>query len=156
MAIVGVISNLEKKLLPRGVEKCVVREAIERGLLTLLIVSATVEAPITKMVRALVAATLGEAIAMLIKGAALTSIWVCIMLGYLKYLEATRKYMRNEWFCTSNIDMMHPDGYLEIKHRSKDVIISSREHISRAEVESVLYMHSVIKEATVVARPDEF
>ncbi|KAL6958046.1 2-methylpropanoate--CoA ligase ccl4 [Sarracenia purpurea var. burkii] len=51
---------------------------------------------------------------------------------------------------------MHPDGYLEIKDRLKDVIITGGENVSSVEVESVLYTHPAVKEAAVVARPDEF
>ncbi|XP_025013678.2 2-methylpropanoate--CoA ligase CCL4 [Ricinus communis] len=73
----------------------------------------------------------------------------CIMLGYLKNPETTSKQMNDDgWFFTGDVGVMHPDGYLEIKDRSKDV--------SSVEVESVLYTHPDIKEAAVVARPDEF
>ncbi|XP_071740122.1 2-methylpropanoate--CoA ligase CCL4-like [Rutidosis leptorrhynchoides] len=80
----------------------------------------------------------------------------CIMLGYLKDPEATDKCIKNGWFYTGDIAVMHPDGYLEIKDRSKDVIISGGENISSVEVESVLYMHPGVDEAAVVGRPDEF
>lgn len=81
----------------------------------------------------------------------------CIMLGYLKDPEGTAKCMReNGWFYTGDVGVMHPDGYLEIKDRSKDVIISGGENLSSVEVESVLYTHPAINEAAVVARPDEF
>ncbi|KAK2977816.1 hypothetical protein RJ640_006308 [Escallonia rubra] len=79
-----------------------------------------------------------------------------IMLGYLKDPEATNKCMRNGWFYTGDVGVMHQDGYLEIKDRSKDVIISGGENLSSVEVESVLYSHPSINEAAVVARPDEF
>ncbi|KAA8547633.1 hypothetical protein F0562_004062 [Nyssa sinensis] len=91
--------------------------------------------------------TLGEIV---LKGA-------CIMLGYLKDPEGTAKCMReNGWFYTGDVGVMHPDGYLEIKDRSKDVIISGGENLSSVEVESVLYSNPAINEAAVVARPDEF
>ncbi|XP_027075362.2 2-methylpropanoate--CoA ligase CCL4-like [Coffea arabica] len=81
----------------------------------------------------------------------------CIMLGYLKDPEGTSKSTReNGWFYTGDVAVMHPDGYLEIKDRSKDVIISGGENLSSVEVESVLYMHPAVNEAAVVARPDEF
>ncbi|CAK7354402.1 unnamed protein product [Dovyalis caffra] len=81
----------------------------------------------------------------------------CIMLGYLKDPVATAKCMtENGWFYTGDVGVMHPDGYLEIKDRSKDVIISGGENLSSVEVESVLYSFPDINEAAVVARPDEF
>ncbi|XP_059623313.1 2-methylpropanoate--CoA ligase CCL4-like [Cornus florida] len=81
----------------------------------------------------------------------------CIMLGYLKDPEGTSKSMGNNgWFYTGDVGVMHPDGYIEIKDRSKDVIISGGENVSSVEVESVLYTHPAVNEAAVVARPDEF
>ncbi|KAL3845049.1 hypothetical protein ACJIZ3_002452 [Penstemon smallii] len=80
----------------------------------------------------------------------------CLMLGYLKDLEGTSNSMKNGWFYTGDVGVMHPDGYLEIKDRSKDVIISGGENLSSVEVESVLYTHPKVNEAAVVARPDEF
>lgn len=81
----------------------------------------------------------------------------CVMLGYLKDPEGTSKCMREDgWFYTGDVAVMHPDGYLEIKDRSKDVIISGGENLSSVEVESVLYSHPAVNEAAVVARPDEF
>ncbi|KAL3527361.1 hypothetical protein ACH5RR_012017 [Cinchona calisaya] len=92
-------------------------------------------------------ATLGEVV---LRG-------VCVMLGYLKDPEGTSKCMRSDgWIYTGDVAVMHPDGYLEIKDRSKDVIISGGENLSSVEVESVLYMHPAVNEAAVVARPDEF
>ncbi|GFY87788.1 acyl activating enzyme 5 [Actinidia rufa] len=80
-----------------------------------------------------------------------------IMLGYLKDPEGTSKSMReNGWFYTGDVGVMHPDGYLEIKDRSKDIIITGGENVSSVEVESVLYTHPAVNEAAVVARPDEF
>ncbi|KAF3640900.1 2-methylpropanoate-CoA ligase CCL4 [Capsicum chacoense] len=91
--------------------------------------------------------TLGEIV---LKGA-------CVMLGYLKDPEGTSKCMKDDgWFYTGDVAVMHPDGYLEIKDRSKDVIISGGENLSSVEVESVLYTHPAINEAAVVARPDEY
>ncbi|GMI95799.1 hypothetical protein like AT1G21540 [Hibiscus trionum] len=81
----------------------------------------------------------------------------CLMLGYLKDTEATSKSMReNGWFYTGDLGVIHEDGYLEIKDRSKDIIISGGENISSPEVESVLYSHPAVNEAAVVAKPDTF
>ena len=81
----------------------------------------------------------------------------CIMLGYLKDPEGTSKCMSKEgWLYTGDVAVMHPDGYIEIKDRSKDVIISGGENLSSVEVESVLYTHPAVNEAAVVARPDDF
>ncbi|XP_022768059.1 probable acyl-activating enzyme 9 [Durio zibethinus] len=81
----------------------------------------------------------------------------CLMLGYLKDPEGTSKCMReNGWLYTGDVGVIHPDGYLEIKDRSKDIIISGGENISSPEVESVLYSHPAVNEAAVVARPDKF
>ncbi|XP_058185508.1 2-methylpropanoate--CoA ligase CCL4-like [Rhododendron vialii] len=80
-----------------------------------------------------------------------------LMLGYLKNPEATSHCMRdNGWFYTGDVGVIHADGYLEIKDRSKDVIITGGENVSSVEVESVLYSHPAVNEAAVVARPDEF
>ncbi|KAJ4700788.1 AMP-dependent synthetase/ligase [Melia azedarach] len=78
----------------------------------------------------------------------------CVMLGYLKDEESTSKCMRDGWFYSGDVAVLHPDGYIDIKDRSKDVIISGGENISSAEVESILYSHPLIDEAAVVARPD--
>ncbi|KAJ6877709.1 acyl-activating enzyme 6 [Populus alba x Populus x berolinensis] len=80
----------------------------------------------------------------------------CLMLGYLKDPLGTSKCMKDGWFYTGDVGIMHQDGYLEIKDRSKDVIISGGENISSVEVESVLYTHPAVHEAAVVGRPDEF
>lgn len=81
----------------------------------------------------------------------------CITMGYLKDPPATAKAIRPDgWFYTGDVGVMHPDGYIEIKDRSKDVIISGGENMSSVEVESVLYTHPAVNEAAVVARPDEF
>ncbi|KAI3870887.1 hypothetical protein MKW92_024385 [Papaver armeniacum] len=79
-----------------------------------------------------------------------------IMLGYYKDPIGTSKCLKeNGWFYTGDVGVIHPDGYLEIRDRSKDVIISGGENLSSVEVESVLYSHPAINEAAVVARPDE-
>ncbi|TVU16552.1 hypothetical protein EJB05_40123, partial [Eragrostis curvula] len=71
-----------------------------------------------------------------------------VMLGYLNDDAA----IRDGWFYTGDVGVMHPDGYLEIRDRSKDVIISAGENVSSVEVESVLYGHPAVDEAAVVAR----
>lgn len=76
-----------------------------------------------------------------------------IMKGYFKDQNATSKAFKNGWFLTGDVGVVHPDGYLEIKDRSKDVIISGGENISSVEVESVLYKHPRVLEAAVVAMP---
>lgn len=80
-----------------------------------------------------------------------------LMLGYLKNPAATAACMREDgWLYTGDVGVMHPDGYLEIKDRSKDIIITGGENVSSVEVESVLYSNPVVNEAAVVARPDEY
>ncbi|KAK8694506.1 hypothetical protein V6N13_072055 [Hibiscus sabdariffa] len=76
-----------------------------------------------------------------------------IMKGYLKDPEATSKAFKKGWFITGDVGVIHTDGYLEIKDRSKDVIISGGENISSVELESVLYGHPRVLEAAVVAMP---
>ncbi|KAJ0025980.1 hypothetical protein Pint_08075 [Pistacia integerrima] len=77
-----------------------------------------------------------------------------IMLGYLKDTKSTSKCLKDDgWFYSGDVAVMHPDGYVEIKDRSKDVIISGGEKISSTEVESTLYSHPMINEAAVVAQP---
>ncbi|KAE8660820.1 hypothetical protein F3Y22_tig00116951pilonHSYRG00899 [Hibiscus syriacus] len=76
-----------------------------------------------------------------------------IMKGYLKDEEATSKALKNGWFFIGDVGVIHPDGNLEIKDRSKDVIISGGENISSVELESVLYKHPRVLEAAVVAMP---
>jgi fatty-acyl-CoA synthase len=77
-----------------------------------------------------------------------------VMKGYLKNAAASREAFAGGWFHTGDLGVMHPDGYIEIKDRSKDIIISGGENISTIEVESVLYRHPAVLEAAVVARPD--
>ncbi|KAI3957715.1 hypothetical protein MKW92_035817 [Papaver armeniacum] len=79
-----------------------------------------------------------------------------VMKGYFKDEEATWKAFKNGWFLTGDVGVIHPDGYFEIKDRSKDVIISGGENISSVEVESVLYRHPDVLEAAVVAMPHPF
>jgi acyl-CoA synthetase (AMP-forming)/AMP-acid ligase II len=81
----------------------------------------------------------------------------CVMLGYLDNDKATKAAIRdNGWFYTGDVGVMHPDGYMEICDRSKNVIINGGENISSVEVESVLYSHPAMNEAAMVARPDDF
>jgi fatty-acyl-CoA synthase len=77
-----------------------------------------------------------------------------VMKGYLKNPGATRAAFRRGWFHTGDLAVWHPDNYMEIKDRSKDIIISGGENISSLEVEEVLYRHPAVMEAAVVARPD--
>ncbi|WP_170370091.1 acyl-CoA synthetase [Ruegeria arenilitoris] len=78
-----------------------------------------------------------------------------VMKGYLKNPEATQKAFRGGWFASGDLGVMHPDGYIALKDRSKDIIISGGENISSVEVEDVLYKHPAVMEAAVVAKPDE-
>ena len=77
-----------------------------------------------------------------------------LMKGYLKNPAATDEAFAGGWFHTGDLGVMHADGYVEIKDRSKDIIISGGENISSLEVEEVLYKHPAVMEAAVVARPD--
>ncbi|KAI5001413.1 hypothetical protein ZWY2020_026063 [Hordeum vulgare] len=88
-------------------------------------------------------ATLGEIV---LRGSSL-------MKGYYKNPEATAAAFRGEWFLTGDVGVVHPDGYVEIKDRSKDVIISGGENISSVDVEAGLYGHPAVREAAVVAMP---
>ncbi|CAH2600658.1 4-hydroxybutyrate--CoA ligase 2 [Rhodovastum atsumiense] len=78
-----------------------------------------------------------------------------VMKGYLKNPKATQASFAGGWFHSGDLGVRHPDSYLEIKDRSKDIIISGGENISSLEVEEVLYRHPDIMEAAVVAHPDE-
>jgi fatty-acyl-CoA synthase len=78
-----------------------------------------------------------------------------VMMGYLKNPSATDAAFKGGWFHTGDLAVRHLDGYVEIKDRSKDVIISGGENISSIEVEEVLYRHPKVLEAAVVARADE-
>jgi fatty-acyl-CoA synthase len=77
-----------------------------------------------------------------------------LMKGYLKNPAATAAAFEHGWFHTGDLAVCHPDGYVEIKDRSKDIIISGGENISSLEVEEALYRHPWVMEAAVVARPD--
>ena len=78
-----------------------------------------------------------------------------VMKGYLKNPSATEESFKGGWFASGDLGVMHPDGYIELKDRSKDIIISGGENISSIEVEDVLYRHPAVMEAAVVAKPDE-
>ena len=78
-----------------------------------------------------------------------------VMKGYLKNPGATEEAFAGGWFHSGDLAVRHPDGYIEIKDRSKDIIISGGENISTIEVEDVLYRHPAVLEAAVVAKPDE-
>jgi fatty-acyl-CoA synthase len=78
-----------------------------------------------------------------------------VMRGYLKNKASTDKAFGGGWFHSGDLGVMHPDGYIQIKDRSKDIIISGGENISSIEVEDALYRHPAVQAAAVVARPDE-
>ena len=77
-----------------------------------------------------------------------------VMKGYLKNPKATEESFRGGWYHTGDLAVMQPDGYIKIKDRSKDVIISGGENISSIEVEDTLYRHPAVMGAAVVAAPD--
>ena len=78
------------------------------------------------------------------------------MKGYLKNPNATNEAFRGGWLHTGDLGVRHPNGYVEIKDRAKDIIISGGENVSSLEVEEMLYRHPSIMEAAVVARPDDY
>ncbi|KAL6526484.1 Acetate/butyrate--CoA ligase aae7, peroxisomal [Orobanche gracilis] len=78
-----------------------------------------------------------------------------VMKGYLKNPKANEETFAGGWYHSGDIAVKHPDGYIEIKDRSKDIIISGGENISSVEVENILYQHKAVLEVSVVARPDE-
>jgi fatty-acyl-CoA synthase len=78
-----------------------------------------------------------------------------VMKGYLKNPKSTAKAFKGGWFHTGDLGVMHPNGYIELRDRSKDIIISGGENISTIEVEGALYKHPAVLEVAVVARPDE-
>ena len=78
-----------------------------------------------------------------------------VMKGYLKNAAATDEAFRGGWFHSGDLGVWHPDGYIELRDRSKDIIISGGENISTIEVEGVIFGHPKVLEAAVVARPDE-
>jgi fatty-acyl-CoA synthase len=78
-----------------------------------------------------------------------------VMKGYLKDEAATRAAFAGGWFHTGDLAVRHPDGYVQLKDRSKDIIISGGENISSIEVEDTLYKHPAVGVAAVVAKPDD-
>ncbi|XGA79120.1 acyl-CoA synthetase [Halomonas sp. CH40] len=78
-----------------------------------------------------------------------------VMKGYLKNKAATEQALEGGWYHTGDLAVWHADGYIEIKDRSKDIIISGGENISTIEVEDAIYSHPAVEEAAVVAKPDE-
>jgi fatty-acyl-CoA synthase len=78
-----------------------------------------------------------------------------ILKGYYNDAEATKKVMADGWFHTGDAAVLHPDGYVEIRDRIKDVIISGGENISSIEVEGVLLRHPAVQEAAIVGLPHE-
>jgi fatty-acyl-CoA synthase len=78
-----------------------------------------------------------------------------VMKGYLKNPGATEEAFAGGWFHSGDLGVWHEDGYIEIKDRSKDIIISGGENISSIEVEDVLYRHPAVAAAAVVAKPDQ-
>jgi fatty-acyl-CoA synthase len=78
-----------------------------------------------------------------------------VMKGYLKNKSATEKALAGGWFHSGDLGVIHPDGYIQLKDRSKDIIISGGENISSIEVEDALYKHPAVQAAAVVAKPDE-
>ncbi|HVY97942.1 MAG TPA: AMP-binding protein [Dongiaceae bacterium] len=77
-----------------------------------------------------------------------------VMMGYLKNPDASDAAFRDGWFHSGDLGVMHPDGYVEVKDRSKDIIISGGENISSLEVEEIMSRHPAIREVAVVAKPD--
>jgi fatty-acyl-CoA synthase len=78
-----------------------------------------------------------------------------VMKGYLKNAAATEEAFAGGWFHSGDLGVLYPDGYVQLKDRSKDIIISGGENISSIEVEDVLYKHPAIQSAAVVAKPDD-
>ncbi len=79
-----------------------------------------------------------------------------VMKGYLRNPDATGEAFNGGWFHSGDLAVRHPDGYIQVKDRAKDIIISGGENISTIEIENVLYRHPQVMEAAVVARPDDY
>jgi fatty-acyl-CoA synthase len=79
-----------------------------------------------------------------------------VMKGYLKNPDATKEAFEGGWFHTGDLGVWHPDGYIELKDRSKDIVISGGENISTIEVENIIFAHPAVMEAAVIGKPDEF
>ncbi|KAL9675858.1 hypothetical protein QQ045_004066 [Rhodiola kirilowii] len=114
-----------------------------QGISVLTLADADVKDPVTMRSVPRDGITMGEIV---IKGSS-------VMKGYFKDPKATAKAFKNGWFWTGDVGVVHPDEYIEIKDRSKDVIISGGENISSVEVEDKLYSHPRVMEAAVVAMP---
>jgi fatty-acyl-CoA synthase len=78
-----------------------------------------------------------------------------VMKGYYAQPEATAAAFRGGWFHSGDLAVMHPDGYVELRDRKKDIIISGGENISTIEVENTIYRHPAVQEVAVIAVPDE-
>jgi len=78
-----------------------------------------------------------------------------VMKGYLKNPKASADAFAGGWFHSGDLGVLHADGYIQLKDRSKDIIISGGENISSIEVEDALYKHPAVQAAGVVAKPDE-
>ena len=78
-----------------------------------------------------------------------------VMKGYYKNKEATEETMKNGWFHSGDLAVVHPNGYIQVKDRSKDIIISGGENISSVEVENIIAKHESVSLVAVVAKPDE-
>jgi fatty-acyl-CoA synthase len=77
-----------------------------------------------------------------------------VMIGYYRDPEATERAFRGGWFHSGDLGVMHPDGYIELRDRAKDIIISGGENISTIEVEQVILQHPAVLECAVVGIPD--
>ncbi|GIX47608.1 MAG: acyl-CoA synthetase [Candidatus Tectimicrobiota bacterium] len=78
-----------------------------------------------------------------------------VMKGYFRQPEATAEAFRGGWFHSGDLAVVHPDGYIELRDRKKDIIISGGENISTIEVENTIYQHPAVQEVAVIAIPDE-
>ena len=78
-----------------------------------------------------------------------------VMKGYYKNEEATQEVMREGWFHSGDLAVIHSNGYIQVKDRSKDIIISGGENISSVEIENIVTKHPAVSLAAVVAQPDE-
>ena len=78
-----------------------------------------------------------------------------VMLGYFRNDVATEEAFRGGWFHTGDLGVMHPDGYVQIRDRAKDIVISGGENISTVDVEQALLRHPAIADVAVVGVPDE-
>ncbi|MEO7653034.1 MAG: AMP-binding protein [Bryobacteraceae bacterium] len=77
-----------------------------------------------------------------------------VMLGYYNSPDSTAEAFRGGWFHSGDIAVMHPNGYIEVRDRKKDIVISGGENISSIEVEKILYDHPAVMEAAIVSKPD--